>query len=223
MLSAISTFARRVRCQVHASRDSGQSLIETALAIPFLLLIALNAINFAYYFFVAINLAAAPRNAVEYSVQGFATPGQLQIPLQGSACTAFTKTDASFQSSVSTLAYDDIIKVLPGPSSPCPNIGSVQVCNSQKSPGGDGTAGGTTTTGAGLVSLCNAYGLATTFFPTSQPNPTADPEQPNFVLDRVDVVYTVKPLIGGTIFGITQFGLVPNFTFHRQVSMREMN
>ena len=218
MLSAISTFARRVRCQVRASKDSGQSLIETALAIPFLLLIALNAINFAYYFFVAINLAAAPRNAVEYSVQGFATPGQLTIPQEGSACGPATKGDTTYVTSVSTLAYDDIIKVLPGPASPCPNIGSVQVCNSQTA-GGGGTSG----SGSSLVTQCTAYGPSTTYFPATQNNPTADPEAPNFVLDRVDVVYTVKPLIGGTIFGVTQFGLVPNFTFHRQVSMREMN
>src|SRR5437763_957909 len=87
-------------------RDSGQSLIETAFTIPFLLLIALNAINFGYFFFTAINVAAAPREAVK------------------------------------------------------------------------------------------------------------------FVLNHVDIVYQVKPLIPGRFFGIT---LLPTFTFHRQVSMRQLN
>ena len=222
MISAISTFARRVRCQVRASKDSGQSLIETALAIPFLLLIALNAINFAYYFFVAINLAAAPRNAVEYSVQGFATPGQLTIPQEGSACGPASKGDTTYTTSVSTLAYDDIIKVLPGPASPCPNIGSVQVCNSQKSGGGGIDPA---TSGAGLKTLCSQFGATPPSPPGFGSALAADPEAPNFVLDRVDVVYTVKPLIGGSIFGVFNLGtfLPGGFTFHRQVSMREMN
>ncbi len=217
MLRATSTFAERFRHQFNASRDSGQSLIETALALPFLLLIALNAINFAYYFFVAINLAAAPRNAVEYSVQGFATPGQLKIPNAGNACNAppGTPTDTTYKASVSTLAYDDIIRVLPGPANPCPNIGSVQVCNSNN---------GETKSGP-LKTLCTQYGATPPSPPGFGTAVDVDPEQPNFVLDRVDIVYTVKPLIGGSIFGVFNLGafLPGGYTFHRQVSMREMN
>src|SRR5438046_4005292 len=111
-----------------ASReDSGQSLIETAFTIPFLLLIALNAINFGYFFFTAINLAAAPRDAVEYSVQGFQTPGQLTLPAAGPACAS----DPT-RSSVSTLTYDDVTGVLSNSSgsTACPNIALVRVCTS---------------------------------------------------------------------------------------------
>src|SRR5579863_10067063 len=95
MPSPFAAFARPRRALNKVSRDSGQSLIETALAVPFLLLIALNAINFAYYFFVAINLAAAPRNGVEWSVQGFATPAQLALPSSGYTSTSGASTATS--------------------------------------------------------------------------------------------------------------------------------
>ena len=229
MLRATSTFANRFRHQFNASRDCGQSLIETALALPFLLLIALNAINFAYYFFVAINLAAAPRNAVEYSVQGFATPGQLDIPNTGYACVADPGIpgDTTYKLSVSTLAYNDITRVLPGPASPCPNIGWVQVCNSNKNnPVGSGGVRGETGSNATLATTCTQWGPNGGVPPSpfnTEFNATAaapDPEAPNFLLDRVDVVYTVKPLIKGSVFGSF---LLPSFNFHRQVVMREMN
>jgi len=54
--------------------DSGQALIETAFVLPVILIIVLNAINFGYFYLVALNLAAAPRAGVEYSIQGNSTP-----------------------------------------------------------------------------------------------------------------------------------------------------
>ena len=115
-----------IRGRFAVPQDCGQSLIETALVLPLLLLMAFNAINFGYFFFAAINLAAAPRNAVVYSVQGFATPGQLVLPKAGPACAGGTSTDKS----VSTLTYNDITGVLPTSSgAPCPNVARVQVCS----------------------------------------------------------------------------------------------
>ena len=59
------------------SRESGQSLIETALILPLLLLLAFNAINFGYFFFVALNITSAPRSGVQYAILGGASPQQL--------------------------------------------------------------------------------------------------------------------------------------------------
>ncbi len=39
-------------------RSQGQSLVETVLLMPLLLLIILNVVNFGYFFVVAVNLAA---------------------------------------------------------------------------------------------------------------------------------------------------------------------
>jgi hypothetical protein len=53
----------------------------------------------------------------------------------------------------------------------------------------------------------------------SFPSNTADPEQPVFVLNRVDVGYTVTPLIPGTAFNVV---LPKPLTFQRHVSMRSL-
>ena len=42
-----------------AKRSRGQSLVETVLLMPLVLLIVLNVVNFGYFFVVAVNLAAA--------------------------------------------------------------------------------------------------------------------------------------------------------------------
>jgi len=87
------------------SRESGQSLIETALILPLLLLLAFNAINFGYFFFAAINLAAAPRTGVQYSIIGEATPVNIPLPPVGPSTS---------QVSVSYLTYQDMLGVLSG-------------------------------------------------------------------------------------------------------------
>ena len=52
-----------IRRQPH---DEGQSLLETAIAMPLLLGIAFNLINLGYFWFVVLSLAAAPRQGVQY-------------------------------------------------------------------------------------------------------------------------------------------------------------
>ena len=184
--------------------ESGQSMLETALLLPFLLFVALNAINLGYFFFVALNVAAAPRQGVEYSIQCFQTPSTLSLPDAGPECTGSTAG-----ASISTLTYNDMIGVLPAPATPCPNIASVQVCtllNGVSNPG-------TTTQRAN----CTSYGPAATF-----PNAEPDPEAPYFMLHRVDVKYAVTPLIpggAGNFFSL----FLPPLTFHRQVSMRAID
>ncbi len=42
-----------MRNRQRKSRDSGQSIIETLLTLPFLLTVLLNAVNFGYFYFVA--------------------------------------------------------------------------------------------------------------------------------------------------------------------------
>lgn len=57
---------------LHRERE-GQGLIEAALVLPFLLFVALNAINLGYFFFVYLNLATAPRQGAQYSIMGAVT------------------------------------------------------------------------------------------------------------------------------------------------------
>lgn len=168
------------------SSERAQSVVETALVLPLFLLITFNAVNFAYFFFVAVNLASAPREGVTYSIQGFATPSQLNLPTAG---------PSSATTSVSYLTYQDMLALHNSVNA------QVRVCTKLLGLSAPGTAN------------CSSFGGG------SFPTPGADPEPNSFVLHRVDVKYTVAPLIPGWMLNLT----VPNLTFHRQVSMRAMD
>src|SRR5260370_30981472 len=50
--------------------QEGQSLVETAMALPLLLGLAFNIINWGYLWFMVLALSAAPRMGVQYATQG---------------------------------------------------------------------------------------------------------------------------------------------------------
>jgi len=198
--------AQRILALVHDSdrSSSGQSLVETALLLPVLLTLVFNAVNFGYFFLVALNMAAAPRSGVAYSIQGSSSPTSGLLPSAGPSTTAAT---------VSYLTYQDMTGAIYSPAST-----PVQVCSQ---------AVGLTNTGASTqAAKCTAFGGTYTF-----PAPVSDPESPAFVLNQVDVAYTFSPLINGAVFNLfvlaapvcsSSSGSV-NCTFHRQVLMRAMN
>ena len=179
--------------------EKGQSLIETALILPVLLLLTFNAINFGYFFFVAVNLASAPRSGVQHAIPGGATPQQLDFPLPGPPSNITT---------ISFITYEDMRGVLTGSSS-----ATVQVCSTKVGP--------PVGTGSTQTTACVKY-------PSGSPSytPASDPEAPLFRLARVDVVYTLTPIIPSFVLptpaGPISLSLLPSLTLHRQVSMREM-
>ncbi len=189
-------------------RSRGQSLVETVLLMPLMLLIVLNVVNFGYFFVVAVNLAAAPRSGVEYSILGYATPGTLSLPYAGPPSTSTT---------VSYISQQDLTGAINAPTG-----ATIQVCSQTVgvNPGPPQTTKCVSCTG----SSCGAAGVG-------NPAPAADPETPNFILNRVDVTYTFSPLIPGTPFGLALLPISTcsssngnvTCTFHRQVSMRAMN
>ncbi len=183
---------------------SGQSLVETALLLPMLLMLLFNAMNFGYFFLIAINIAAAPRSGVSYSIQGNASPTASALPAAGPSSTT---------TSVAYLTYQDLTGAIYAPSTT-----PVQVCSAAL---GLNSAGTSTQT-----AKCTSYGSAYAF-----PSPASDPEAPAFVLNEVDVAYTFTPLINGSMFNIftlasptcsSNSGAV-SCTFHRKVLMRAMN
>jgi len=91
-------------------RESGQSLIETAILVPFVLTIAFNAINIGYFWFVVLQMTAVPRHGVEYSTQGGA---------------ALTTTSAPTTSDVKDLVYENLQHTIGATISSA----SVQVCS----------------------------------------------------------------------------------------------
>ena len=193
--------------------DSGQSLVETVLMMPLLLLILLNAVNFGYFFLVTLNLTAAPRSGVEYSIQGSATPSAISLPNAGAPTTI---------DSVSYLTYQDMTGALNAPTG-----ASIQVCSQTNGFNGTGAskkANCVTCSG----SSCGSAG-------TGSPAPDPDPElnsastAPAFVLHRVDVTYQFSPLIPGTPFNIFLLASPicnaggTSCTFSRHAEMRAMN
>ncbi len=175
---------RRLASQRRFKGQEGQSLLETAMALPLLLGLAFNIINWGYLWFMVLALSAAPRMGVQYATQG------------GAAGTA----TAPATTAVRDLVWENLTNAVRGATTS--NV-AVQVCSSAK--GVDPSTG---------IAQCDQFGPAYTF-----PAPGADPEQPVYVLDRVDVEYTVTPIIPGAAFNVI---LPANLKFHRQVSMRSL-
>lgn len=125
------------------TRDSGQSLLETALFLPLLALMIAAAVDFGYLFLVAANLTSSSRNAAEYSIQGFQSPGQQTLPVAGPQSTV---------TSVAALALDDL-SGLPT----AITTGTVEVCS--KSVGVSNN-----------VTQCSSYGPSGTIYtPATDP------------------------------------------------------
>jgi Flp pilus assembly protein TadG len=182
------------------SESSGQSVVETALAIPFLFVIILNAINFSYFFFVALNLTAAPRSGAEYSILGSATPAATALPQAGSSLTTTL--------GVSYLPVQDLADMAGVTSSG--GAVEIQVCTA---------ANGVSGSGSSQTSTCTQYNGFTATTPDS------DPGAPTFVLNRVDVKYTFSPLFPGAPFNLASLAFcssTTSCTFYRHVEMRAM-
>ncbi|HZR31866.1 MAG TPA: TadE/TadG family type IV pilus assembly protein [Terriglobales bacterium] len=194
----------RLRC------ETGQSLLETILIIPLLLLIIANAINFGYFFLMALNLTSASRSSTLYSIMGSATPASTGFAPAGPT-TSIT--------SVSYLAYQDLTGSV---SAPTVN-GSVQVC----SPSVGITNPGTTTT----TTTCSSFPSTATF-----PAPHSDPELNSsntataFILNRVDIRYDFSPPLPAMPFNLvvllspacSSSGGNTTCTFYRHAEMRGM-
>ena len=183
----MNIWRKRMRSRYKSPGDEGQSLLETAIAVPLMLGLAFNAINLGYIWFLMITLSAAPRQGVQYSAQGGQAAGLNSSP----GTTA-----------VSNLVYDNLTNSIKGATSG--NTG-VRVCTNAK-----GVAG----TGTSQVSQCDSFGPSNSYSAVA-----ADPEAPVYVLNRVDVVYTITPIIPGSAFMAV---LPSNLKFHRQVSMRSL-
>lgn len=194
-----------------AREDSGQALIETVLLMCFVLLpIILNAVNFGYFFLMAVNLSASSRSGGLYSITGGATPSSIALPPAGT--TTNTK-------SVSYLAYQDLTGAVYSPTTQA----GVQVC----SPSVGTLHAGTTT----QQSKCTSFGTGS--FQAADVDPEMDSGNavPAFMLNRVDVSYTFAPPIPLTPFNAllllssacTSSGGVVSCTFYRHTEMRAMN
>jgi len=114
--------------------------------------------------------------------------------------SAMETISAPGTTAVSNLVYENVTNAIRGATTS--NV-TVRVCTSAK--------GVNPATG---VALCDVFGPAVTLS-----GPAPDPESPVYVLNRVDVVYTVRPIFAGAAFRVV---LPSTLQFHRQVSMRSL-
>ena len=126
-------------------KGEGQSLIEAAFLLPFLLVLTFNAINFGYMFWAYLNMATAPRQGVQYSIQGSTSNLQIQLPSADE---------------VKTLVYDDFTGAIFG-SGNTPQ----RVCTLASGVDNPGTPNQTP--------VCTNYGSSTGTFTDVQPDPEA--------------------------------------------------
>src|SRR5260370_32692507 len=87
----------------------GQSLVETVLMLPLLLLIVCNVVNLGYFFLVIVNLTGASRTATMYSAEGSSTPAASPLPSSGGASPTTNLL------SVTYLAFQDMTGALWNP------------------------------------------------------------------------------------------------------------
>ena len=191
-------------------KHAGQALIETILIMPMLLAIVLNAINFGYFFLMALNITAASRSSALYSISGNESPAAISAPPAGPV----NATD-----SVSYVAYQDLTGAVYAPSS---NAG-VQVCSPSVGISNAGTATQKTS--------CTSFGSIGSF-PASSPDPEMNSGNtvPAFLQNRVDIAYqftTPIPLMPFNIIVLLapacdSTGGTVTCTFYRSSVMRVM-
>jgi Flp pilus assembly protein TadG len=191
--------------------SSGQALVETILIVPLLLAIILNAINFGYFFLMALNITSSSRSSGLYSILGNASTAARALPLAGPYNT---------NTSVSYIAYQDLTGAVYSPSTS--NTG-VQVCSPSVGVLNAGTVN--------QKSQCTSFGIGS--FSAADPDPELNNGNtaPAFLLNRVDVAYQFSPPIPLMPFSIvvlaspacTSSGGTVTCTFYRHTEMRAMN
>ncbi len=202
----------KIRRSMPMQHDSGQALMETVLIMPVLLAVVLNAINFAFFFLMALNITSSARSSGTYSIMGGATPATIAMPLAGPQTANTT---------VSYIAYQDLTGAVYTPSTA--NTG-VQVCSPSVGVLNSGTAT--------QQSSCTQLGLSETY-PAADPDPELNSAGtvPAFLLNRVDVAYQFTPPIPLMPFNIivlaspacSSSGGVVTCLFYRHTEMRAMN
>lgn len=202
----------------------GQSLVETAIMLPLLILLVLNAVNFGYIFLVIVNLTGAARSAALYSIEGSYSPYAQQEAQSG------TSSGSALLTTPGTVAYTALEDLTGAVSNSTASTTKVQVCTQVNT---------NTTTGSGLntqnskqVANCevcdtsNGCSASNSF--NGSPAPSADPEQPSFVLNEVDITYQFNALFPGRIFNIALLAMPSALcnggtcTFTRSARMRSM-
>jgi Flp pilus assembly protein TadG len=194
----------------------GQSMLEAILMMPLMLGVVLNAVNLGYFFFVTVNLTGATRTAAEYSVIGPNSPGTTAYP---PACNN-TASCPGTGPPVTDLLYKDLTGAVANATS-----ANVTVCSPSVIVSGSGTSSGH----ANCVTCTSSSSGSCSAVVGSGSSSNLDPGNASygFVLNHIEVKYSFRPLIPGTIFNLILLTNAYNagtgqYTFYRRMEMRAM-
>jgi Flp pilus assembly protein TadG len=128
VLQEISNRIRRNSCQVarpdarHVRQQSGQALLEMALVLPLLIILALGVIEIGRYAYIAILVGNAARAGADYGAQSNAQSADT-VGIQNAAYYDFaggtTSTNSANGLSQSTLTVSSVV------SCGCDNTGTI--------------------------------------------------------------------------------------------------
>ena len=93
-LAAIPGQAEDAASRKTAAHRAGQALVEFALMVPLVFVLAVNAVNFGSFIFAWITVANASRAAAQYMVMSSASPG-LPAPATQAQITTLVTADVS--------------------------------------------------------------------------------------------------------------------------------
>jgi Flp pilus assembly protein TadG len=198
---------------------AGQSLVEFALVLPLLLILIVNIVNFAGFFYAFIAVANASRSASDYAVMGSIAYSGTDV-ISGAA-----EADLSAPATASgTTGVQLVANMLATDMQSLPNSTSINVrlCYLDQ------------TTSATACNVCTNNGTSPTMscssgsgpFATSSISDNTTGEGSQYTMTWVDVNYTYNPIVPlGFAFPGLGLGLTlpSNLVLHRQSVFRVLN
>jgi Flp pilus assembly protein TadG len=206
--------------KLQRKRETGQSLVEFALMLPLLLILLVNVVNFAGFFYAFIAVADASRSAGDYTIMGsIAYSGTDASGASAGTLKAPSDNGSTGAQAVANMLGTDLLAL--------PNRTSVVVRLCELNPSSSAISNATcnvcnNSAGTGTMSCTSGSGSY-----TNNPTPdTSTGEGSNYTLTWVDVSYTYNPFIPlgfrfpGLGLGVT---LPSNLVLHRQSIYRVLN
>ena len=202
-------------------KRAGQALVEFAMVLPLLLILIVNIVNFAGFFYAFTEVGNASRSAGDYTIMGsIAYSGTDAGGASGPQLKAPSDNGSAGAQAVANMLGTDMLSL--------PNRSSIVVRVCELNPS-DGSGGATpncnvcnNSAGTGTMSCSTGSGSFTT-----NPSPdTSTGEGATYTLTWVDVSYTYNAFIPvgftfpGTGFRVT---LPNNLVLHRQSIYRVLN
>jgi Flp pilus assembly protein TadG len=199
---------------------AGQSLVEFALMLPLLLILIVNIVNFAGFFYAFIEVANASRSAGDYTIMG-------SIAYSGTDAGGASLPQLKAPSDNGSAGAQAVANMLGTDMLALPNRSSISVRLCELNPSSADIATATcnvcnNSAGTGVMSCTSGSGSF-----TANPSPdTSTGEGSSYTLTWVDVSYTYNPFIPlafkfpGLGLGVT---LPNNLVLHRQSIYRVLN